>query len=309
MRGRNGAPTIWRRAGQILTALFLFVALILYVLDVTDDPRLRGIKAATVDRIAPSFDALSGPARFFQRLTGGISEFSDLYAENTRLRKEVERLQGWIAYANKLEAENAKLSALHNVSLPTKLGDITAEALADSGGPFQRTVLVNVGLRDGAQDGSAVVDGAGMIGRVAGIGDRSARVQLLTDPSSRTPVVTQPGDYRGVLVGDGGPQPRLEFILPNADIAVGARVVTSGDGGVLPRGLPIGEIADIRKREIRVRLAADLNGIEFVRLLRYERSFGEGLKPELVIRKDRPAAGAAQDPAQDPAQDAGAGRR
>jgi rod shape-determining protein MreC len=140
--------------------------------------------------------------------------------------------------------------------------------MADVGSPFRQSVLLNVGRRDGIQDGWATMDGLGLVGRISGVGSATARVILLTDSNSRIPVTIQPSGQRALLVGDNTGLPPVDF-LENPDLVrPGDRVVSSGDGGIFPAGLLVGQIAQGPDRRLRVRLAADYERLDFLRVLR-----------------------------------------
>ena len=127
--------------------------------------------------------------------------YTRVYAQNEELRREVQRMQGWREAALQLEQKNASLLALNNVRLNPRMTFVTAEVMSDAGSPFRRSVMVNVGRADGVTDGSAVVDGLGLVGRIAGVGERSARVILLNDGSSRVPATVLPSGQRALVAG------------------------------------------------------------------------------------------------------------
>jgi rod shape-determining protein MreC len=95
-------------------------------------------------------------------------------------------------------------------------------------------------------------------------------VLLLTDVASRTPVLVDRTDARAILLGDGGGNPRLGFMRGVDPVREGDRILTSGDGGVFPRGLPVGVAAKGLDGQWRVRLYADLTAIDFIRVLEFE---------------------------------------
>ena len=145
--------------------------------------------------------------------------------------------------------------------------------IADSGSPFRQSVLLNVGSgRDGIRDGWAVTDGLGLVGRVSGVGQRSSRVLLLTDAASRVPVTIQPSGQRAMLIGDNTPLPTLDFIEVPEEVRPGDRVVSSGDGDVFPAGLLVGQVVQTRDGRLRLRLSADYERLEFLRVLRNQGS-------------------------------------
>ena len=125
-------------------------------------------------------------------------------------------MQGWREAALQLEQKNARLLALNKVRLNPRLTFVTGEVMADAGSPFRRSAMVNVGRIDGVTDGSAAMDGLGLVGRIAGVGERSARIMLLTDASSRVPAVVRPSGQRAMVTGDNGPAPALGVHRPGA---------------------------------------------------------------------------------------------
>ena len=143
--------------------------------------------------------------------------------------------------------------------------------------------------RDGLVEGWATMDGIGLVGRISGVGDNTARVILLTDTSSRIPAVIQPSGQRAIVAGDNSAAPPVDF-LENPDLVrPGDRVISSGDGGVFPAGLLIGQIAADPSGRLRVRLAADFERLEFLRVLRHHGTDAVVNAPS-VISEARPPA-------------------
>jgi rod shape-determining protein MreC len=118
-------------------------------------------------------------------------------------------------------------------------------------------------------DGWATMDGIGVVGRISGVGSNTARVILLTDASSRIPAVIQPSGQRVMVAGDNSAAPAIEFLEDSDVVRPGHRVISSGDGCVFPAGLLIGQVAADPTGKLRVRLAADYQRLEFLRVLRH----------------------------------------
>lgn len=258
------------------------VGLALFGLWRSDSPRIEQLRLAVAGRAAPLIEVTTAP---FVRLVGLLEDWErlgTLHRQNRDLRREIERLRAWRDAAQQLERENAQLRALNNVQLSPRLAYTTAEIFADPRSPFGRSVMASVGTRDGVADGSAAVDGRGLVGRVVGVGDAVARILLLTDFSSRVPVKILPSGLRGVLSGDGTAAPQLAFLSEVGALAPGAQVVTSGDDGVFPPDLAVGVVAALGDRTARVQLASDFNRLEFVRILRWQRETPQALRPDLV---------------------------
>jgi rod shape-determining protein MreC len=201
-----------------------------------------------------------------------FQSYQRLADQNQELRSELRQMQAWKEAALQLEQENARLLDLNNVRLDPRLTYITGVVLADSGSPFRQSVLLNVGARDGLVDGWAAMDGIGLVGRISGVAQNTARVILLTDASSRIPATIQPSGQRAIVAGDNSSAPPVDF-LENPDLVrPGDRVISSGDGGVFPAGLLIGQVAADPGGRLRVRLAADYERLEFLRVLRHNGS-------------------------------------
>ena len=141
-----------------------------------------------------------------------FQSYTRIYEQNQELRRELQQMKAWKEAALQLEQKNARLLDLNNVRLDPKLTHVTGVVMADSGSPFRQSVLLNVGARDGIRDGWATMDGIGLVGRISGVGERTARVILLTDSNSRIPVTIQPSGQKALLSGDNCRLPPLEFI-------------------------------------------------------------------------------------------------
>lgn len=280
---RPSSPQVWRLRLRGL-ARFLFGALILsalalFVLWRSENPRVQSVRLALIDRAAPVLEAVAGPTRTVGALVGQLRSLEALRAENARLRAELARLQGSRAAAREAAAENAELRALGAVTPASPVAFVTAEVIADAGGPYARSVVVNVGRDDGVEDGAPALDAGGLVGRVVGLGERASRVMLLTDPSSRAPAFVGPDRLRALVIGDERARPRLILAEPehlaadpaaaDAALLAGALVTTSGEGGVFPRGLPIGQLArGDADAAWRVTLSGDPRRLSFLRLHR-----------------------------------------
>ena len=253
---------------RIVVGLVLFVCLALFMVWRIDSPRVEHLRAQVVDAVVPRMDWAMAPVTGLVNLVGDFQSYHQLYAQNQDLRRELQQMRAWREAALQLEQENAKLLDLNNVRLDPNLTFVTGVVMADSGSPFRQSVLLNVGARDGILDGWPTMDGIGLVGRISGVGGQTARVILLTDTSSRIPVIIQPSGQRAILAGDNSFYPALDF-LENPDLVrPGDRVVTSGDGALFPPDLLVGQVALGSDRRLRVRLAADYERLEFLRVLR-----------------------------------------
>lgn len=271
MARRQGKSTNYTRpVRNILVGFLLFALLAIFLLWRIDNPRVERFRAYLVDQVVPNLDWVLLPVTKLSNMVEGFQSYQHIYEQNQELRRELQQMKAWKEAALQLEQENAKLLDLNNVRLDPKLTYVTGVVLADSGTPFRQSVLLNVGKRDGIIDGWAATDGLGLVGRIAGVGQNSSRVILLTDGSSRIPVTIQPAGQKGILSGDNTSFPLIEFVEDPGDIRAGDRVVSSGDGGVFPPGLLVGNIVRDADQNLRVALSAEYARLEFLRVLRSE---------------------------------------
>tara|TARA_B100001173_G_scaffold183076_1_gene158037 strand:+ start:3448 stop:4188 length:741 start_codon:yes stop_codon:yes gene_type:complete len=202
------------------------------------------------------------------KLAQDYQSYEKLLEQNKELRRELQQMKSWKEAALQLEQENARLLDLSQLRLDSKLTHVSGIVMADSGSPFRQSVLLNIGSRDGIQDGWAAMDGLGLVGRISGVGSSTSRVLLLTDNASQIPVILQPSGQDAIVMGDNSFAPPVEFI-ENADLVrPGDRIITSGEGGVLPAGLLVGTLAMDPNGRLRTRLAADYERLEFLKVLR-----------------------------------------
>lgn len=304
-RDRNTHAHYVRPIRRILVGLLVLVLLAIFLLWRIDSPRVERFRAALVDRVVPNFEWALVPVTAGAGMVEDFRSYQRIYQQNQELRRDLQKLKSWKEAAVQLEQQNAKLLALNSVRLDPKLTSVSGVVLADSGSPFRQSVLLNIGQRDGIMDGWATMDGIGLVGRISGVGKNTARVILLTDSNSRIPVTIQPSGQRALLVGDNSSRPPVEFLEKPEQVRPGDRVVTSGDGGVFPAGLLVGQVAKDTDRRLRVQLTADYERLDFLRVLR-SRTYEAITDPGSLLVGPQPDLPETNGPETDVTNDAGA---
>lgn len=267
-KDRGSSDSYKRPIRRILIGSLVLFLLAVFLFWRIDSPRAERLRAQIVDRIVPTFDWALIPVTKAAGMIEDFRSYSRIYEQNQELRRELQQMKAWKEAALQLEQKNAKLLDLNNVRLDPKLTFVTGVVLADSGSPFRQSVLLNIGERDGIVDGWAATDGLGLVGRISGVGRTTSRVILLNDSNSRIPVMIQPSGQRAILSGDNSKLPPLDYIESPELVRPGDRVVSSGDGGVFPADVLVGQVAQGNDRRLRVRLAADYERLDFLRVLR-----------------------------------------
>jgi rod shape-determining protein MreC len=267
-RNRDNGEDYVAPLRRLLVSLIVILLVAVFLIWRIDNARVERIRAEVVDAVVPPMDWAMTPLTGIANLVRDFQSYQRLYEQNQDLRREIRRMRTWRETALRLDQENARLLDLNNVSLDPALTFITGVVMADSGSPFRQSVLINVGRRDGIVDGWPTMDGLGLVGRISGLGENTARVMLLTDTSSRIPVTIQRSGQRAILAGDNSIYPLLEFVENPDAVRPGDRIVTSGDGALFPADLLVGQVVLGTDGRMRARLAADYGRLEFLRVLR-----------------------------------------
>jgi rod shape-determining protein MreC len=262
--------------------LLLASAVGLILLSRIDRPVVERTRAVVADIFEPILSAVAQPVGVVNAAIGWVDDILFVHEENFRLRTENARLLQWQEVARRLEQDNASMRRLLSAGPDLTNRFVTGRVIADGGGSFVRTALLNIGAKDGVKKGQAVIGEGGYVGRVAEVGYRASRILLLTDLNSRLPVMLQEGGHRAVLTGDNSPFPRLEYLSGAAKPAVGMHIVTSGDGGQFPVGIPVAEIASI-DGGVRVRPLVDLGRLDFLRVMQFDETRVDAEDPTAVM--------------------------
>lgn len=265
--------------------LLILLSAAIIILGKADQTMFETLRMNLTDDAAPVLDAVSRPlgaaASLVERVRGVVA----MYEDNLRLTSENERLLKWQQIALKLSADNGELRGLLKSVPENAVSYVTARVIANSGGGYVRTVMVNGGADRGLARGQAAITGDGLVGRLTEVGSRAARVLLITDLNSRIPVVIESSHASAVLAGDNSGRPRLLYVGQPNTLKIGDRVLTSGDGGIFPPGLPVGVIAATGPGEARVEPYVELSRLGYLLIVDYGLS---GALPEPVPAMPHP---------------------
>ncbi|MDR2902388.1 MAG: rod shape-determining protein MreC [Lactobacillales bacterium] len=252
---------------QFAPVLFLLVALLILAFVTSSNPFVIRAKSVLVDGTAPVVSVLEAPIRWVQSGVRSIGDMILVYQENEKLRQENKELYKWRSIALQLAYDNKELSKLLNHAPPKSEHTVTARVLADPGEVFSKSKIVAAGRNQNVKKGSGVFTDKGMIGRVAEVGASYSRILLLTDYLSRVPVLVGESRIPCIMTGDNSLFPKLTLLPEGAQPLEGDVVISSGDAGVFPPGLPIGVVSKTDEDEIAVSLVEDAPVFEFVQIV------------------------------------------
>jgi len=261
-----------RRNSRALFALLVVLSTLIYVINLGNDEAFRKTRTSAEGIGATIMTYLTLPVRGFENFAGDIKGRLNAHAENDRLKQEVSRLSDAEARANALAVKLSQFQKILNVDVDSGVPDIkiAARAVSETDGPFARTALINVGVKKGVSKGDAVMTVDGLFGHVVRVGNRSARVLKLEDLNSRIAVMSKETQARAILSGDNTAFPQLSYVAREGDWMDGNTVITSGDDGLLPTGLPIGTVISDGGSEKRVQLFANRNFADWVWVYPYD---------------------------------------
>jgi rod shape-determining protein MreC len=196
----------------------------------------------------------------------------DTVEDNRKLVADNRTLQAMLTLSDEVRLENERLRLLLDFKEAQEIDTLPARVIAEDASSWFRTVTIDKGSEQGVVEGLSVVVAEGVVGRVVRSSPKFARVLLITDASSAVASLLQNNRARGVCRGQGE-NLVFDFVLRQEEIKVGDRVVTSGMGGVFPKGLVIGNVKSVDRQEfglfqaIEVLPAVDFSHLEEVLVL------------------------------------------
>lgn len=261
----------YRKFFQLALAVILLITAI--SLFNREKDRLFLPETALRSALAPVQGFVQGVSDRFKGMLAGIVELQELREENQRLREELERREFVYSLLLEVRAENTRLLKLINFKETIPQYDtLAARIIAREPGNWYNTVTINKGTRDGVQVNMPVITHGGLVGRVSSVTIRQAEVLLLLDQRSAVGGMLQRTREMGIVRGFAGEEETLRMIyLPrDAEVQIGDNVVTSGLGGIFPKGLLIGTVAEVKTEEYGlaqyavIEAAADFEHLEEV---------------------------------------------
>lgn len=286
----NGTWKIARRGNtQLPLVIMLALAVALVLLGKAQANLFDRARTAIIDRMRPVLVVVHAPVSAFDRWVGSINELFSVYQENLALKDENARLRQWRNVAVVMQDRVKRYQSLLHAVPDPNIHSVLSQVIGRANRPFLQTMILDAGGANNVKPGEAVVDARGMIGRIYLTGARTSWVILLTDLNSRIPVAVAPGNRQAMLIGDNTAMPSLDTMSATVTLHPGDQVVSSGDGGLLPPGLPIGTVVG-GAGSYRVALLADAASAQDVEILAFRRP-PEALPPDAQSQLPAVAAG------------------
>lgn len=199
--------------------------------------------------VAPFQKMIVGISRFFQDIWDHYFFLISVVDENNRLRNELLEARAKHYHYRETMLTNERLRRLLELQHRMQQPLIAAQVIGKDPSPWFRTILIDKGADDGVSKGRPVINPEGIVGLVVEATTHYAKVMLITDPNSAVDAVVQDIRARGIIKGGTTGTCSFNYVLRKHNVVVGDLVISSGMDGVFPKGLPVGQVATIVKRE------------------------------------------------------------
>ena len=253
-----------RGGAQKFSLIFLiFIASIIFFLDVFGFGFMKPIRSIINDGIYRVSLVASSPSRFVPQATGSITDLFNIKSENEKLKKALEVYRQKELSVEYLSNQNKNLrKILESDDTLFKENIVLSKVLIDKSSPYLKSIIINRGSKSGLLKGMPVLDKDFLIGRVVETNYLSSRVLLLNDLNSRIPVTFGEDGVQAILKGSGGSKPILEYLPEGYIVEEGKDVFTSGKDGIFFPGSPIG----ITTEKGEVKLYSESSQLSFVKV-------------------------------------------
>lgn len=257
----------------VLVSAILLFSLALMTLNVKQEKGVRFLDSIAGVILSPFQNFLT---QTIQSVSDSINHYFflvDVAKQNDQLKLEVQRL---INEKNQLIehlASQKRLAKLMAYEDDWDKKSVVASVIGRDATQWSKVVIINKGTQDGVEDHLAVVTDTGVIGQVIHAGLNTSKVLLIVDGRSAVDALFQDNRVSGVVVGKGGDECQLKFVPNTADVKMGDLVLSSGLGGIFPKGLIIGKVSQVSKKkqglfqEITLTPSSDLSRLEEVLVL------------------------------------------
>jgi rod shape-determining protein MreC len=263
------------RVSNRTLAIYILTAVSIALLVLSTSGILTPLEGAVNQVARPFLITFSGVGRQAGNIATSLRELRTLRSSNRQLQTVVDTLTIDNLRLKEVEAENQRLRELLrfaqlNPMYDVRGGQVMARVITRGPSNYLNSLTIDLGSEHGIEPGMPVVTERGLVGRISEVGPRTARVLLITDPSSGVQALVQRSREVGVVNGQAGELPVMDYIPQDGDVTEGDLIITSGLGGNFPKNLVIGQVVEVRKKDYemfqqaRLRPTVNFDRLEFV---------------------------------------------
>ncbi len=247
----------------------LFFSITLIVLGKYNFVGINYLKVIINEVVYRSSYIVSIPEKYAALSYNTVRNHFMLYEDYNIVKEKLKKIESQKHNIDFLIAENQKLKkTLEDVSYSSN--EQLAKVLIDKQSPFLRSIIINKGTKHNVTKGMTVLNDNYLVGKVVEVNFLTARVLLLSDLNSKTPVTIEPGSIQAILSGTGKDNGTIQYSKENLPINTGSIVFTSGAGGLFKEGIPVGKIAEINNKKI-INFFSDFSQLGFVKVVLYSK--------------------------------------
>lgn len=261
-----------RKKTVVFVAIFL-LSLILMTVNIKRSEQPTFFEKIVLWVVSPLQSAVTQSVRAVTDVIDDYILLVDTAKENEILKRRIHKL---IKEKTELEEEVAHLNRIHRLTeykVEYEADSLVATVIAYDASQWAKTIVINKGSNDGLRENLPVVTNQGVVGHIIQVGFNSSKVMLVIDSRSAVDALFQQDRASGVVVGTGDEHCEMKYVPINATVEVGDVVLSSGLGGVFPKGLRLGQVIQVQKatqglfQEVTIVPSADLSRLEEVLIL------------------------------------------
>ena len=251
------------------------LSIIILILSSFDYKIIKTVRSGINEIIYRGSFVISAPEKIVKNLNTEIRNHFGLYSNSKKLEKELNEYRSQKISLDILKFENQKFrQQLDDYLISTEI--VFSKIIIDNKSPFLRSIVINKGSRDGIKSGMAVLDQQYLVGKVIEVNFGTSRVLLLSDINSNIPITISPGNLLAIATGTGKDQAKVNFLKKTHfdKITNNSLVYSSGTGGLIKSGVPIGRITDFNSKfdeDINIEFFSDFSQLQYVSVVAFDK--------------------------------------
>ncbi|MBW1898443.1 MAG: rod shape-determining protein MreC [Deltaproteobacteria bacterium] len=232
-----------------IAGVFFFICCIILISVSSRHPdATEGAGSITIAFVSPFQEAVTGSINFAKDIWGYYFSLASTAKENKNLKKSLIQAVEKNNQCIEIELSNQRLRKFLSFQSTGTIKTVSAEVIGKDPSPWFKTVIIDKGKADGIQKGFPIVVPEGIAGQVMSVSAHYAKVLLIIDRNSAVDALVQRSRARGIIRGRSAESCSLHYVLRKNDVRVGDEVVSSGIDGVYPKGLRIGYVSSVIRR-------------------------------------------------------------
>lgn len=251
------------------------LSIIILILSSFDYKIIKTVRSGINEIIYRGSFVISAPEKIVKNLNTEIRNHFGLYSNSKKLERELNEYRSQKISLDILKFENQKFrQQLDDYLISTEI--VFSKIIIDNKSPFLRSIVINKGSRDGIKSGMAVLDQQYLVGKVIEVNFGTSRVLLLSDINSNIPITISPGNLLAIATGTGKDQAKVNFLKKTHfdKITNDSLVYSSGTGGLIKSGVPIGRITNFDSKideDINIEFFSDFSQLQYVSVVAFDK--------------------------------------